>query len=197
MEGKSLLFAAEQYRDAHAFCKTLIDKYCKDKKFSTLIEIGGSVAQNCSTILCADEYYNVDIKDNTKIPTIVCDCTKKIPLPSNSVDFVFSNDTFEHLEKPWVTASEITRILRKGGYTFIGTLFSWRYHPVPGDHYRFTPSGLCALFPELTMLEANFCSGRRRDDIRGFWPNKKDSVPVDILGGWRENWKVFYFGQKP
>ena len=26
--------------------------------------------------------------------------------------------------------------------------------------------------------------------------NKKDEVPIDGLGGWRENWQVYYVGKK-
>ena len=30
----------------------------------------------------------------------------------------------------------------------------------------------------------------------GFWTNGKDSVPLDWLGGWRENWASYHIGIK-
>jgi hypothetical protein len=87
-------------------------------------------------------------------------------------------------------------MLREDGILFIATLFSWRYHPVPEDYYRFTPAGLEILFEDIACLETNFNSYFRRHDMRGFWNSKRDAVPLDSLGGWRENWKVYYFGKK-
>lgn len=195
----SRLFHAVEYekKDAHAYCKALLQKYAPNIQINTMLEIGGSISRNANQVFNCKEYFNLDLVNNPEIPTIVCDCTKNIPIPAESVDFIFSNDVFEHLEKPWNTAAEITRILRPGGLTFVGTLFAWRYHPVPEDFYRFTPAGLKALFPDLIQLESNFCDSWRRDDMRGFWKTRRDEVPVDMLGGWRENWKVYFFGQKP
>ena len=47
------------------------------------------------------------------------------------------------------------------------------------------------------LFESGFDISNRREDIRGLWPDKRDSVPVDELGGWRENWSVYYVGRKP
>lgn len=45
-------------------------------------------------------------------------------------------------------------------------------------------------------IDYDFDLTQRRDDIRGFWANKLDYVPIDDLGGWRENWGVYYIGKK-
>ena len=52
------------------------------------------------------------------------------------------------------------------------------------------------LFEGLKVIECKFDKFYRRQDIRGIWNNKKDEVPIDSLGGWRENWQVYYFGMK-
>ncbi len=52
------------------------------------------------------------------------------------------------------------------------------------------------LFSEIECIEANFDMSSRKDDIRGFWPDKRDYVPIDELGGWRENWGVYFIGRK-
>ncbi|MEI2422555.1 hypothetical protein V6O07_19915, partial [Arthrospira platensis SPKY2] len=82
------------------------------------------------------------------------------------------------------------------GICYISTVFSWRYHPVPIDYWRYSPDCLTFLFHGLQKIDANFNSFYRRKDIRGFWPNKLDECPVDDLGGWRENWVVYFVGKK-
>lgn len=195
-EKKSLLFSAETFKDSQTFFKQRIETFVPNFSPKVMLEIGGSVAQNAGSMYPNAKYTNCDLRDSDKVITIVCDVTKEISLPSNSVDFVYTNDTFEHLAAPWVTGQEITRILKPDGICFCNTLFAWRYHPVPGDFFRFSPTGLTALFPELNKLEANFNNFWRRHDSQGFWESKLDSVPLDELGGWRENWKVYYIGQK-
>ena len=115
-------------------------------------------------------------------------------IPDESFDFVFSADVFEHLEKPWITAAEISRILKPGGVTVHSTLFSWRYHPQPVDFWRFSAEGLKSLFPDLDCLDSDFDFTERRRDLRG---QGAHVVAPDAFGGWRENVSVFYAGQKP
>lgn len=190
------LFNVENFRDAQAFCLKLLQKHGVNSP-DVIAEIGGSVGANAGQMFPNANYSNLDLMDSDKVKTIVCDVTKEIPLDENSVDFLYSNDAFEHISRPWLAAANIVKVLKPGGVAFIGTLFSWRYHPVPGDYWRYTHQGLAELFDGLECLEANFNSFHRREDARGHWGSKRDHVPVDMLGGWRENWKVFYLGRKP
>jgi SAM-dependent methyltransferase len=190
------LFNAESFKSPQDFCLKLLRKYSIPTP-KVVVEIGGSVGANAHQMFPLAEYANLDLADSDKVKTIVCDVTKGIPLPPNSVDLLYSNDAFEHISKPWLAAQNIENVLKPGGIAFIATLFSWRYHPVPGDYYRYTHEGLVELFDGLECLEANFNSFHRREDNRGHWGSKRDHVPVDMLGGWRENWKVYYLGRKP
>jgi SAM-dependent methyltransferase len=130
------------------------------------------------------------------LPTVVCDVTKEIPIEANSVDFIYSNNCFEHIAAPWLAATQMTKILKPGGFLYVSAPWSWRYHPVPIDFWRFSPQALSFLFSELETLQSGFNTAFRRDDIRGFWPNRMDAVPVDEMGGWRENWLSFVFCRK-
>ena len=63
-------------------------------------------------------------------------------------DIVFSHQVLEHIPKPWLAASEMNRVLKKGG---IGIHSSCAYNPRHGypafkDYYRFLPDGLAELF---------------------------------------------------
>lgn len=164
-----------------------------------VLEIGGlSEDHSAKTIFNKPdfEYYNLDLELSRMENTFVGDITSCPQIEDESFDVVFAADVFEHVNRPWLAAEEITRILKKGGFAFIFTLWSWRYHPLPIDYWRFSPECLKFLFSGLETVEAEFDMSNRRADIRGFWENKLDHVPVDSLGGWRENWAVYYIGKK-
>ena len=194
------LFNARNFEDPQKFCLSLFEQYGitpPASPASKIIEIGGSISNNAGQLFPHADFINLDISPSEKVKTLICDVTKEIPLEDNSVDFVYSHDAFEHISKPWIAARNIERILKPGGVVFIATIFAWRYHPVPKDYWRFSHEGLVELFDGLECLEANFNAAFRRLDARGFWESKQDSVPIDQFGGWRENWKVYYFGRKP
>ncbi|MGR3607285.1 MAG: class I SAM-dependent methyltransferase [Sulfitobacter sp.] len=111
-----------------------------------------------------------------------------------SFDFIFSLDVFEHIDRPWLAAKEIQRLLKPGGVTVHSTLFSWRYHPCPIDYWRYSAEGLKSLFDGLECLHADFDFTERRRDLRG---RDGNMIECDALGGWRENVRVHYAGRKP
>lgn len=142
------------------------------------------------------DYSVMDIDDCTpEVPVVIGDITSCPEIPAGSYDVVISVDVFEHVTRPWLAASEIVRILKPGGISYTSTLFAWRYHPVPIDYWRFTPDCLEFLFGGLDCIEAGFDATERRRDIRG--RGRLDQVPIDALGGWRENWRVMHVGRKP
>lgn len=195
---ESELFKAVSYDFAapEEFFQQRLMKYEIAFSPKSIVEIGGSTSRNISKVYPGGKYLNLDIAPNAAIPTQLCDVNQGIPLDVNSVTLAYSNNTFEHLEKPWKVAEEIHRILEPGGYCFVSTIFAWRYHPVPDDFWRFTHHGLKSIFEKMHCLECNFNIAPRRNDVRGFWENGYDHVPVDDLGGWRENWGVYFLGKK-
>lgn len=142
------------------------------------------------------EYHALDLEDvpDAGVKVAVGDITNCPHIPDESYDFIFSLDVFEHIDKPWLAGSEITRLLKPGGVTFHSTLFAWRYHPCPIDYWRYTPEGLASLFDGLTQLYADFDTTERRRDLLGRGQFK---IEPDALGGWRENVRVHYAGMKP
>jgi SAM-dependent methyltransferase len=171
----------------------------KEKTQGKILEVGAYKLDQSAINLFPGprfEYFNLDIEKGDMPNTIVADLTRCPEIKKNTFDLVLCADVFEHLSEPWLAAKEVSRILKPGGLAMIFTVWSWRYHPLPIDYWRFSPECLQFLFKELECLEANFDISHRRDDIRGFWENKKDYVPIDELGGWRENWSVYYIGRK-
>jgi SAM-dependent methyltransferase len=161
----------------------------------TMLEIGGR-ANPCHKEFPGFSYSALDIAEqpDSPVPVTVADITDCPHIADDSLDFVFSLDVFEHIDKPWRAASEITRILRPGGVTMHSTLFAWRYHPCPIDYWRFSAEGLKSLFPALECLHSGFDYTERRRNILGQGNNRIES---DEIGGWRENVRVNYAGVKP
>jgi SAM-dependent methyltransferase len=142
-------------------------------------------------------YHDLDIEPSDIPNTIVADITDcRDAIPDASFDLVVSSDVFEHIDRPWLAATEIARILKPGGLAITHTLFSWRNHPCPIDYWRFSKECLEFLFADLECLETGYDLSERRMDRPGFWPSGADSVPVDQLGGWREHWSVYHVGRK-
>lgn len=137
-----------------------------------------------------------DIEDfGGDVEVVILDITNCPELPDESYDVIVSVDVFEHVKEPWKAAAEIKRLLRPGGLVYTSTVFAWRYHPVPVDFWRYTPDALEFLFEGLETIDVGFDTTERRRDLRG--KGKADRVPVDALGGFRENWRVFHAGRKP
>ena len=145
------------------------------------------------------DYHVLNLEGDPHPKFIKADITNCPQIPSNSFDFIYTQDTFEHIDKPWKAASEMIRILKPGGLIYVITLFAWRYHKAPEDYFRYTPWGLMSLFDGLRHCETNWC-GKMRRGPNGMGMQgdglANDIVPEDMLGAWRENWRVYYMGKK-
>ncbi len=105
-------------------------------------------------------------------------------------DIIYSNNVFEHLDRPWVAADSLLSLLRPGGICITIVPFAQRYHESPGDHYRYTHTGITKLFEAagpVRVLEAGYDIRARRYDWQG-QGDANDIVPVDHFGAWRETW---------
>jgi SAM-dependent methyltransferase len=64
------------------------------------------------------------------------------PVSDASVDVVLSTETLEHVPEPPVYLSQALRCLKPGGMLILTVPFAARWHFIPNDYWRFTPSGL-------------------------------------------------------
>ena len=72
----------------------------------------------------------------------------------------------EHCKRPWLMASNMQAILESGGTIFVTVPFIWRVHGYPDDYWRFTISGVKALFTEIEWQHEAY-SGRGLTDEKG------------------------------
>jgi SAM-dependent methyltransferase len=64
------------------------------------------------------------------------------PVGDASVDVVLSTETLEHVPRPAEFLAQARRVLRDGGRIVLTVPFSARWHYIPHDYWRYTPSSL-------------------------------------------------------
>ena len=67
------------------------------------------------------------------------------PVADGSVDLVLCTEVLEHVLDPGKLLSEVQRCLRPGGRLLLTVPFAARWHFVPYDYWRFTPSSMAHL----------------------------------------------------
>ena len=64
------------------------------------------------------------------------------PVDDASVDLVLCTETLEHVRDPALFLSEAARVTKAGGTLLLTVPFAARWHFIPHDYWRFTPSSL-------------------------------------------------------
>jgi SAM-dependent methyltransferase len=67
------------------------------------------------------------------------------PVRDAAVDVVLATETLEHVPEPSVFLAEARRVLRPGGRIVLTVPFAARWHYIPHDYWRYTPSSLLNL----------------------------------------------------
>jgi SAM-dependent methyltransferase len=99
------------------------------------------------------EYVGLDIADaeahfGYRAPDTVFFSGTEWPLEAHDADLLLCTEALEHVPDPSRFLQEAFRCLRPGGRLVATVPFSARWHFVPFDYWRFTPSGLKQLLQE-------------------------------------------------
>jgi SAM-dependent methyltransferase len=122
---------------------SVLDVGCGDCAYQHLL--AGKANYIGIDIFSADSF---DYKGN---PNIIHFDGKTIPLPDTSVDHIICSEVMEHISEPQQIIGEMYRVLKPGGDAFITIPWSARYHYIPHDYARYTPSKLRELFAAFTI----------------------------------------------
>ena len=90
----------------------------------------------------ADDHFGYDVPDTEYFDG------GRWPVENDSVDFLLATETLEHVLEPEEFLAEARRVLRPAGRILITVPFAARWHYVPYDYWRYTPSSLVHLFEE-------------------------------------------------
>jgi len=99
------------------------------------------------------DYIGVDMEEGKGVD-IIADFTDdldnlKEKLSDRKFKTIFCFSVLEHCKYPFKMCDNISNILEKDGFIFIGVPFSWRIHGYPSDYWRFTSEGIKILFPNV------------------------------------------------
>jgi ubiquinone/menaquinone biosynthesis C-methylase UbiE len=83
-------------------------------------------------------------------PDVVQFDGQNIPFDDDSVDSVLCTEVLEHVENAQGLVDEMYRIVKPGGPVVITVPWSARYHYIPHDYHRFTPSRLTNMFAKFS-----------------------------------------------
>jgi hypothetical protein len=93
------------------------------------------------------DYTMVDIKPGADVDVVAN--LHSLPLEwTNRYDACIANAVFEHLERPWIAATEIARILAPAGVCYISTHQTFPLHGYPKDFFRFSTDALALVFSD-------------------------------------------------
>jgi ubiquinone/menaquinone biosynthesis C-methylase UbiE len=96
------------------------------------------------------QYVGVDILDAERFdyanPGIVSFDGEHIPFPDGRFDAVICTEVLEHVANYQQLVDEIHRVMKVGAEAIVTVPWSARFHYVPYDFFRYTPSSLSTIF---------------------------------------------------
>lgn len=125
------------------------------------ILIGGGVREygHCidrlGTSLLADAV-NLEVKAGPVVD-LVAD-GHRIPFPDATFDLAVSEAVLEHTRAPALMVAEMLRVLKPGGWVFVGVPFLQPVH-MHSDFWRFTVMGLEEMMKDFTQVESGVNGG--------------------------------------
>lgn len=102
-------------------------------------------------------YTGIDISDaSSKFAYQNRDCLyfdgRHIPCQSLSFDAILCTEVLEHVLDFQTLVSEMHRVLRPGGTILLTVPWSARWHYIPYDYFRYSPSALQSVFAEFDSV---------------------------------------------
>jgi SAM-dependent methyltransferase len=90
-------------------------------------------------------YRGLDTTPGDKVDIVTPDPCCWDSIKDETIDVIVSGQALEHVEFPWKTASEISRVLRPGGLACLIVPSAGPEHSYPLDCWRIYPDGIKAL----------------------------------------------------
>jgi SAM-dependent methyltransferase len=127
-----------------------VDQLLKDA-YGKVVDVGCGGQPYRALLPGSVEYVGIDIADATRnfgyaAADTVYFAGQEWPEQTENADFVLCTEVLEHVPDPADFLARAYGALRPGGYVVCTVPFAARWHFVPFDYWRFTPSGLKRLF---------------------------------------------------
>jgi ubiquinone/menaquinone biosynthesis C-methylase UbiE len=103
------------------------------------------------------KYYGIDIVDAEKFDYNNSKITpfngRDIPFEDEKFDALMCTEVLEHVPDYQRLTDEMYRVMKKGAKGVITIPWSARYHYIPWDYFRYTPSSLKTIFSKFSSVE--------------------------------------------
>ncbi|MFM9367035.1 methyltransferase domain-containing protein [Streptomyces sp. Da 82-17] len=148
------------HRSAYEQMALCIEEYMPTDRRQRVVDLGSRISDgqkltHQELLKGRDiDYCGVDVWDGPNVDRVM---TKpyRVPVKSNSADFLLSGQAFEHIPFFWASMLEIARVLRPGGIAFVTAPSRGHVHDQQ-DCWRYYPDGFRALaaYTKLELVEA-------------------------------------------
>jgi SAM-dependent methyltransferase len=116
----------------------------------TILDVGCGESPYKHLVAPDARYVGIDIQDSSKFGYDNRDAIhsdgQTISAPEESFDHFLCTEVLEHVADAGKLVSEMHRVLKKGGTGIVTVPWSARFHYIPFDYHRFTPSALAPMF---------------------------------------------------
>lgn len=142
-------FLSDELRDKFSIIDTsAVSSNGYDKDFMDVIN-SNDLVLDCGAGSRQFYFENVVNFEIAKYPsTDVLGVGEVLPFKDSTFDAVLSNAVLEHVKNPWLCASEILRVLKRGGELICCVPFLQPLHGYPHHYYNMSAQGLRNLFGE-------------------------------------------------
>ncbi len=123
----------------------------------------------------ASEYICSDFQEGLDVDVVADIHTLSETFGCESFDIIICLSTFEHIQRPWIAAPEIAKVIKPGGLFYCHTHQTYPLHGHPHDYWRFSREA----------LETLFCKENGFD-----WVETDYEFPCDIVSDENENAKL-------
>jgi SAM-dependent methyltransferase len=102
------------------------------------------------------KYFGIDIIEATSFgynnPDVTSFDGKNIPFENEKFDAVICTEVLEHVQEFQYLIDEIYRTAKKNADVIVTIPWSARYHYIPYDYFRYTPSSLKTMFAQFSEI---------------------------------------------
>lgn len=140
------------------------------KKAKSVLEIGSRDYGNTSSFrdMFPDaKYTGVDMLKGNGVDAVINLEHGIGELKKEAFDLAICCSVMEHVQKPWIFAANVTKLVKRGGTLYISVPWVWRFHAYPNDYFRYSPAALESLFPDFAWDEP-WLSTTKPDEIIPF-----------------------------
>jgi len=143
-------------------------------------DLNGSFRDLFSHSKC--KYVGLDIESGPNVDLVLNRPYDWSMLQTDYFDVVISGNVLEHVEFPWITFSEMARILKPGGLLCVVVPNGFREHRYPVDCWRFFTDGVIAFarMAHLEVLHAHTNAGPTSNHLDWFsvWGRSAETMLV-------------------